>query len=135
MHNLIMVGAASLIIIACLVVLVERLWIVGLLMISMALWQILFICAMGTIFEESSMRFTENIYSIDWHLLTGRQRMYLRLILQMAQKPHLNSIGGCWLANLNAFMMVRRGGETFSKDIQSVCQLFRRSFRRCTRCS
>lgn len=105
-HSLFMVGSASLVIVICLVVLVKIFWVIGLFMMAMMFWQILFICALGTAFETSCWQFTERLYTIDWHLMLPRHRKYWRMVIQIAQRPHLNTMGGVMPSNLNTFMLV-----------------------------
>lgn len=106
-HSFVMVGCASLVMVVCLFVLVQHFWAVGLFMIGMVLVQILFICVMGTVFETSCERFGLKLYLINWHLLSPKHRQHLRLVMQMAQTPPLNTMGGVLPSNLNSFMLVR----------------------------
>lgn len=130
MHSLVMVLFSSMVIIVCLVVLVGKFWLIGLLMLSMNFWQILFICAMGSAFETSCREFTEKMYSIDWHLLSPRHRTFLRIMLQLAQKPRLNTMGGFLPSNLNTFMMVRSEDiyDFYYQNSHSLFQVLRQMY-------
>ena len=105
-HCLVMVVSASMIIIACLVVLVGQLWLDGTLLISMSMCQILFICAMGTFFENSSEEFSRELQNVQWDDLEAKKRIYLLIMLNMSQAPPLNTIGSNWPSNLDSFMLV-----------------------------
>lgn len=106
--SLIVVGCASAVIVMCLVVLVKEFWVLGFVLIAMVLWQIIFVCAMGTAFESSCLWFSEGLYTMDWFLLAPKHRKYWRMLIQMAHRPHLVTLGSVWTANLNMFMVVRK---------------------------
>lgn len=108
--SLIVVGCASAVIVMCLVVLVKQFWVLGFVLIAMVLWQIIFVCAMGTAFESSCLQFSEGLYTMDWFLLAPKHRKYWRMLIQMAHRPHLVTLGSVWTANLNMFMVVREQG-------------------------
>lgn len=103
-----MVVSASLMVVVCLVVLVKQFWLLGLVMIALGLSQILFICALGTVFESSCTLFLEKTCQIDWYLMSPSCRKNWVLIMRLAQTPNLNTMGGLHLSNLNSFLMVRR---------------------------
>lgn len=104
--SLVVVGCASMVIVMCLVVLVKQFWLLGFVLIAMVLWQIIFVCAMGSAFESSCLNFSRHLYMMDWFLLSPKHRKYWRLLMQMAQRPHLITMGKVWIANLNSFMLV-----------------------------
>lgn len=105
-NSLVVVGTASLMIVTCLALLVQQFWLLGIVMIAMALWQILFICFLGTAFESSCEQLAIKTYSVDWYLFTPRLRKHWFLIFRMTQSPILNTIGDVWPSNLNNFIMV-----------------------------
>lgn len=110
LNSLVTVGSAAMMILVCLVVLVKQFWFLGLVLIVMALWQILFICVMGMAFEICSWKFFKKLYRMDWYLLSPKHRKYWCLLMTMAQRPNLNTLGGIHPSNLNTFLMVSRGG-------------------------
>lgn len=110
LNSLVTVGSAAMMILVCLVVLVKKFWLLGLVLIVMALWQILFICVMGMAFETCSWKFSEKLYRMDWYLLSPKHRKYWCLLMTMAQRPNLNTLGGLHPSNLNTFVMVSRIG-------------------------
>lgn len=105
-HTIVIIVTASVIIVVCLVVLVKQFWMLGLVVVVLAMCQILLICGLGTAFETVCLRFSGQLYMMDWHLLSPGLRRHLLLVLVMAQKPHLNTIGGLQPSNLNSFMSV-----------------------------
>lgn len=102
-----MCGSASLMVVVCLIVLVKEFWILGPIMTGIGMGQILFICGMGAAFENSCWAFLQCINSLDWYLLTPRCRKYFWVIIQVAQNPKLNTMGGIYPSNLNTFLTVR----------------------------
>ena len=104
-----MVSSASFMIVICLVVLVKDFWLIGFVMMLIAVLQILFICIMGALFEASSCSFSDHIYRVKWYLLRPKERRHLNLMQQLAFFPHLNTMGGLCNSNLNSFMVVRWG--------------------------
>lgn len=101
-----MVGSASLMILVCLVVLVKQFWLLGLLFCVLGIYQILFVCAIGTAYEASCTGFLDKLYLSHWYLLSPNQRKQWWLIMQIAQRPKLNTMGGMHPSNLNSFLIV-----------------------------
>lgn len=134
-HNLIMVVTASVLIVCGLVILVDQQWLVGQVLLVVALWQILFITKLGAVYEEGCEEFEKATYNVHWYLLAPKDRKTWRLVIQMAQNPRLISIGGLWDANLNSFIKVRV--STISSELIKLLRTFRtfRYSNTCTRSS
>lgn len=107
-HTLVMVLSASFMIVACMLVLVKQMWLLGLVLISLGVLQILLICLMGTFFEQRCLSLSEKLYMTDWYLFSPKLRKDWYLIMQMASNPTMYTMGGVLPSNLSTFMMVSK---------------------------
>lgn len=107
LHSLVLVGSAVFAILSSLVVLVKQFWLVGLFLIIAGIAQIAFICTTGAIYQSLCERFEQRLYNSKWNHLSVQQQKKLILIMQIAQRPKLLSIGNIEDANFNTFLRVR----------------------------
>lgn len=121
-----MVVSASVMIVACLLVLVKQFWLIGLGMIFIGLWQILFICQIGMAYETSCEELLNLTYHFNWYLLTPKHRKYWHLLQTMLKRPQLSSLGGFRDANLNSFIKVSGDYSVnlINLNIQTVLSYF-----------
>lgn len=108
LHNAVIILSAAVCIVTCLMVVVKQRWLLGLAIIGIAWFQIIFITSYGAAYETAYKGFAARVYDIDWHLLSPKHRKHWVLILILAQNPPRITIGGFWTANLKALVMVSR---------------------------
>lgn len=116
LHSLVTVGTAVIDILCAVVVLVKQFWLVGFAIILVSIYQIGFICTMGATFESRCDRFEQRLNSFKWNNLRVPQQKKFILVLQMAQRPKLLSIGNIADANFNTFLKVRLTGIGSKSD-------------------
>lgn len=120
MHALCIVMSAAFLIVVSILVLVVQFWFLGVGIIAVGLWQILFVCQLGMAYESICEELADQFYFLDWYLLTPRQRKQWLLIMHMTQRPYLNTMGHIWPCNLNSFIRVLRNIYSFLMMLLSV---------------
>lgn len=98
-----MVMSAESMLIICILVLVDQLWYLELFLISLVIFRIFLICAVGSLSGSLCSEYERNLYAISWYALSNAQQKVVRSMLQMAQSPKLL---GFLPANLNTFKRV-----------------------------
>lgn len=107
-HALVDVLCSASMAVVCLLVLVKQLWVLGFVLIAIAVWHVFFICILGEFVQQSCTRFSDALFETDWYLLPPRLRKQWHLVLMMSQQPNLITLGGAWPSNLNTFQRVSK---------------------------
>ncbi|XP_055612610.1 putative odorant receptor 83c [Uranotaenia lowii] len=74
--------------------------------IFMGTFQMLLLCALGTLIDMKSDMFVYRIYNISWHLLKPSEQKSIQLILSKSQRPLILTYGGFAVLNMNFFVQV-----------------------------